>query len=252
MNEIVKKLWDIRRLVDDSLKYLDATAPTLPSEETSSAPLWQEVAGRKSLWCPFAIKTDVQIKTQGKYRKGFPEGAIIHYNSGRFLDGDKHALACVKYLAKDEPAKGKYPYPCIVISTTGNIFQPFPLDEWGYHTGTVDHKTSVGIEILSAGKVKPDGEKYISWFGERYESDMVRYCDGSDDRNKGYYVKATPEQEESLIHLLLWMKRNYPDVFSLDNIKGHSHVKDTKDDVGGVLSTSLSDLRAALKSKYTL
>jgi len=53
-----------------------------------------------------------------------------------------------------------------VIDRDGTIFETFPPDRWGYHLGIVDddnymEKHSVGIEIVAAGQLYKEGEKYM-------------------------------------------------------------------------------------------
>lgn len=256
MQNLIEKLRNIRLALDNLLieceKQVFTDTPATPETPEIGTRPDVTTTNQKLVWIPFAEITDKKIKTQGKYLKGYPEGAIIHYNSGRFLAGDKDALSCVSYLAKDDPENKKWPYPCLVISTTGKIFQAFPISEWGYHCGTSHHKTHIGIEIMSAGDVKKVAPgKYESWFKETYSEDEVRFCDGSDDRPKGYYTKATEQQEAALLRLLVWLKTNNKEVFNFNNIKGHSHVLPaSKKDVGGTLSMPISALIEKCKLEY--
>jgi len=203
--------------------------------------------GKKLLLIPFAEQMKKQMKTRGTHRKGYPEGAIVHFTAGRWgtsaLDSGLQEGFC--YLLIDEK---------------GNVYQSFPLNKWGYHAGVSSWPSLgkgvsqylVGIEIACAGMLEPYKEKYKSWFGALYTEDQVRHSEKHDNIKKGVYHKYTEAQEEALIHLLLWLKSNNPDVFSFDNVLGHDEVApDRKNDPGASLSCSMPEFRQKLKDLYS-
>jgi hypothetical protein len=222
-------------------------------------------------WIPFA-KTphnDSKLKElqnrlghphlQGKYRHGWPEGMIYHHTAGR-----TNPYGTIEFLWTR--------YPCLVVGRDGTLYQPFPLDEWGYHSGTWHHQSCVGVEVIGAGLLKPvtvDGvTKYAPWFvfnqntGELVEPDscldqsQCRHIEGNSIRTGGWYEKFTPAQEETVAKLCLYLKTQRPDIFSFDKIKGHDEAvaedraPHCKNDPGGSLSTTMDELRRTLKAQY--
>lgn len=210
--------------------------------------------GRKELWIPGAEILDINMRTKGSYSNNYPRGAVIHFTAGRSMDGDKDAVSVSKYIAK----KG---YTTLVISSTGKVFQSFPLDKWGYHAGKAKYdkvgwdvsSNLVGIEICCAGKLSWKDNKYISWFGEEYPLNLVRHNDKEHNIIGGYYHKYTVAQEDALIGLLIWLKHNNPNVFDLDLIVGHDECAvpyGRKNDPGASLSRTMRDFRDHVKSIY--
>jgi hypothetical protein len=198
--------------------------------------------GQKRPWIKWA--SDIgKITTQGLYPKGFPEGAVVHHTAGRTLAGDHKALT-------------DGPYPCLIIDRDGTLYQPMPLNRWGYHSGTHHHRTHVGIEICGAGLLTKTNEGFRSWFGQLYTPAEVRTVSGSRIPIPGHYHKFTSAQEATLIQLLLYLKNEAPDIFSFDRVIGHDEAMDSvgkykaKNDPGGSLSMTMPELRARLKREF--
>lgn len=196
---------------------------------------------------------------QGKYRYGWPEGIIYHHTAG-----GSDPYGTIEFLWKK--------YPCLVVGRDGTLYQYFPLDEWGYHSGTVHHEYCVGVEVVGAGLLKPksiNGEtKYCPWFAFNQntgalehpeyclEQSECRHQDGDNIRTEGWYQKFTPEQEQTVEKLCLYLKKQRPDIFSFDKIKGHDEaVAESgqpyrKNDPGGSLSIAMDEFRRKLKEQY--
>jgi hypothetical protein len=217
-----------------------------PAPGEAERPNPSEVKAQKLLRIPFAQQMKAEMKTRGKYRKGYPEGAIVHFTAGRWGTGDLQT-----------GINNGYCY--LLIDEKGNVYQSFPLDRWGYHAGVSSWKTLgsgvsqyiVGIEIACAGGVTPFKDKFKTWFGTLLGADQVRHSDKHDNIQKGYYHKYTEAQEEALVHLLLWLKQNNPDVFDFDKVLGHDEVAPTrKNDPGASLSCSMPEFRQKLKDLY--
>jgi N-acetyl-anhydromuramyl-L-alanine amidase AmpD len=210
-----------------------------------------DAVGQKKLWYPDAvILKGAEMPTQGKYRKGYPEGAIVHYTSGRDQT-EKNAENTVMGGIKNG-------YTFFVIGPTGVVYQSFPLDRWGYHAGESKwpglgsgvSRYLVGIEVSCAGKLD---DNYTSWFGVKYPKEETRVVTDAHECPKGIYKKYTEAQEESLVKLLLWLKSNNPEVFSFDYVLGHHEVAGVKGigkwrkvDPGGSLSLPMSKFRERL------
>lgn len=204
-----------------------------------------------------------RMKTRGKYDKGYPKGAVVHFTAGHFgsvLD----AVGCI-----NEGIKNGYAYLC--IASDGTVVQAHSIDEWGYHAGesawtnvTVGKLVGtvsddlIGIEINNAGKLTVSNGLYKSWYGKIIPASEVRYVEeASYGCPSGHYHKYTEAQEAALIKLLLWLKRNDPtgSSFSFDDVLGHHEVAGKKgigywrkNDPGGSLSMSMEAFRAKLKN----
>ncbi|MBN2000950.1 N-acetylmuramoyl-L-alanine amidase [candidate division KSB1 bacterium] len=210
-------------------------------------------SGQNFLWYPNAEIIEPEMRTRGRYPNGYPLGAIVHYTAGRSLSGDANARNTISWGRQEG-----YAYFC--ISNTGNVFQAHPLDRWGSHAGRsswpglgewVSTKL-VGIEVCCAGKLtKISNDAYKSWFNEIYQPHLVRHSRSKDNIKAGYYHKYTDEQEKALIDLILWLKRNNPDVFNFDYVLGHDEVApDRKNDPGASLSMSMPNFRKLVKRLY--
>lgn len=225
-------------------------APPVPpiqeseQEQPNDSPI--PIVGAKLAWYPKAIQSS-GMKVQGKYRKGGPEGAIVHFTAGR-CDTEQEARDTLNWGINSG-------YAFFVIGPTGKVYQNFPLTHWGAHAGksswpSLGSSVSeylVGIEVACAGRLQA-GNK--SWFGKVYPADRIRKSGSVANIQAGTYVKFTEEQEKSLFDLLVWLKKNDPKVFSTDLILGHDEVSPTrKDDPGASLSMTMPQLRRLISDK---
>lgn len=244
----------------------------------------------EKLWYPNAIRSSHKMRTRGTYKNKYPQGAVVHFTAGRSRNRDEGGSKNTEtHLAQGERGvrsaadKGSYAY--FVIDRAGNVHQNFPLDRWGYHAGTSAWKglsgsvsdELVGIEIQNAGKLSdtyknsskgksykcPEG-KLAAWFtrpssGDKFfdKETECRYSSGEDNIAKGWYHAYSPEQEDALLELLIWMKRNNPDVFSTEFILGHDEVAGPKGigrwrktDPGASLSMTMTEFRNEVWREY--
>jgi len=240
----------------------------------------------EKLYYPKAIKTQEVLRTRGYYKKNYPQGAVVHFTAGRSRDkkqgGSKNADSHLEMGKRSiRYAANKNSYCYFIIDRDGNVHQNFPLNRWGYHAGKsswdgMEGSVSdemVGIEVQCAGKLSeyyqntsngsehkcPEG--YLSsWFTRPESGDLFfnkeKECRYSKDKlniKEGWYHAFSEEQEESLIELIIWLKRNNPDIFQFKNVAGHDEVSpDRKNDPGASLSMTMSDLRKLLVDKYNL
>lgn len=202
------------------------------------------------LVCPFAKQYKNRMKTRGKYPKGYPEGLVVHFSAGHCDDMDD-AINTIEYGITQG-------YAYWVIDPNGTIIQTHSLGEYGFHSGTSkwgDYQTCtpyfLGVEICSAGKLDDNN---VSWFKKKYEASRVRVIEKDNGTMlKGHWLAYTSEQENALIQLCLWLKRNSPNVFNFDNVVGHQEIAlplGRKNDPGSTLSMTMDDLRKLLKEKY--
>jgi len=205
--------------------------------------------GAKALWYPLVVIPDFKMPVKGKYKDKYPIGAVVHFTAGRSKAGLQSALSTAKY--------GKeMGYTYFSISSEGDVVQSFPLDSWGNHCGvstwpglgTGLSSKLVGIEVCCAGRLSKDRK---SWFGETYDVSEVSTWEKKENVQAGTYHKYTEAQVEALTHLLVWLKWNNPDVFSLKHVLGHDEVAPTrKNDPGGSLGMTMPDYRNHLWRQY--
>lgn len=244
---------------DDSVDLLESCKPTIDSIDALHAKLKAEsnqdrpdpsAMGGGLLWCPFAEIYSRKMPTRGKYPKGYPQGAIVHYTAGRDWTG-----------AIDQGIVNGYCY--FLITKDGVIHQSFPLNEWGYHAGKSTwpglgdgvSDNLVGIEVCSSGVLEKQGDKYKQWYESNpskwlLDIDVGTVPPGSLYPAPGHYERYTYAQMGSLTSLLLWLYRNKPDTFSLDLVLGHDEVcvpKGRKTDPGGAIHLPMPEYRQSLK-----
>lgn len=219
--------------------------PVIPSEP---------VVSEKLLWYPKAVIPKRKMSGAGTYQHGYPQGAIVHFTAGQ----DR----------KEQDALDSYEWGCdqgyvfFVIGPTGIVYQGFPLNVRGSHAGTSAwpglgdsvSKYLVGIEVACAGELDGNGK---SWFGVTYpeiETRRVSEQALNGEGPTGQYKRFTIEQEKALIDLLVWLKKNNPDVFNIDYVLSHSEVSGKKtlgywrkSDISGSLSITMKKLRELLK-----
>lgn len=210
--------------------------------------------GAKLLWYPDA-KIEAPMVTKGSYPQGYPEGAIVHYTSGRY------GMSGMEFGRNQG-------YAFMYIDFDGRIYQAHPLNKWGNHAGVSYwpglgdsvSKKLVGIEVTNGSALEKHGEVYKTWFGVTIPENEVRKSVGSKTHPGGYFHKFTTAQEESLERLLVWLFRNNPTVFKMDYVLGHHEVsgpangKNTsfrKSDPGSALSMEMPAYREHLKKLVT-
>ncbi len=208
-------------------------------------------AGAGLLWYPLAEAVTPLMTTRGKYANRYPRGAVVHYTAGHDRSEDD---------ARGTLSWGRQQGYCFfVIGPTGRVYQSFPLDEWGYHAGeshwpglgsSVSSKL-VGIEICSPGLLDANRK---SWFGTSYDkADTREVTEAKYGCPTGIYKAYDAAQEEALIRLLAWLRRNNPTVFDTEYVLGHHEVSGKlgigrwrKADPGGSLSMTMDALRETL------
>jgi N-acetyl-anhydromuramyl-L-alanine amidase AmpD len=220
------------------------------------------VRGARLLRCPLATTTGLpEARTRGRYRKGYPEGAIVHFTAGHHAQKPEDAIK--------QMVKAGHCY--FLIARDGTIYQNFPLSHWGYHSGgksawkglpglpespSVPGSVSnelVGIEVMASGLL--DSNRRPWYGGHKFPVEETRTTAGDDQQLRGTYHIYTPEQEESLERLVRWLENNNPNVFKFDLVLGHDEVSGPrgigyhrKNDPGAALSMTMDAFRAKLKA----
>ncbi len=250
VQKLLNKLGASPRLVEDGLvgpkteaalfselNEIDGEEPDRPSPSEE---------GKKALWYPLADTSGAAMKAQGTYAKGYPEGAVVHFTAGRD-DSESDAKGSADYGVSQG-------YAFFVIGPTGKVYQRLPLNKWGHHAGTSSYpglgsslsKKLVGIEVACAGKLDSNRK---SWFGKTYQADECRVVGAKENVQAGTYKKYTVAQEKALIELLVWLHKNNPEVFKIENVLGHDSIAPTrKNDPGGSLSMTIPELQKRLRA----
>lgn len=203
------------------------------------------------------IDSRIKHKTRGPMEL---DTLIVHFTASN-----------AKARPYDVIASGNNQSPALtywLMDYNGDIYATHPLTEWGYHCATSDHRTGLGIECLSPGKLVEYNQKLYYWYdidretgkpkGPEYPREKARWFDTQPVQNLngrklgpqtgGWYVPYTPEQERALVGLVQYLKTNFKK-FSIDRVLGHDEVlSDYRDDPGGALSMSMKDFRAYLKT----
>lgn len=205
---------------------------------------------------PFAEQMPFKMKTKGRYSKGYPKGAVVHFDASRWKT-DENTRNVMRY-GRD---KG---YAFLEICYSGRVLQAHPVNQWGNHGGVSGWKglfgsvsdDLIGIEMANPGKLTLKNGRYMSYYGEEISKDLVRYVDEKTyGCPSGYYMKYSDAQEKSLTQVILWLKANDPyGVFSFDFVLGHHEVAGKlgigyfrKNDPGGALSMPMPKYREFLK-----
>lgn len=202
---------------------------------------------------PTMVTHAIKMKTRGKYRtkSGMPKGLIVHYTAGRNNGGGTIASMAKRGLG------------CLVMTEDGTIHQSNhqKINQVAYHAGTSEKYGvkglsfyCMGMEICNAGLLEAKGDKFVSWFGEKYDRDEVRTVQKSSGGylRGGDYHKYTKAQEDALINFCLWQKATNPE-FDFDWVLGHDEVaspRGRKSDPGGSLSMPMPALRQKLKDMW--
>lgn len=245
LNKQKELLLDAKQSIDSILSAV-STQPVTPPQPEPPRPSPGAV-GAKLLSHPLANFSFKHGATK-KFRKGYPEGLIVHFTAGQ-CDTEDDMKGTMSW-GKEQG------YAFWGIGPTGKLYQSHKLDVSGAHAGSSSWPSlgssvsqyTLGVEIACAGKVDASGK---SWFDKTYPASRLRTVSSKDNIQAGTYVKFTDAQEKALIELCLWLKRNNPDVFNFDLVLGHDSVSPgRKSDPGGSLSMTIPQLQAKLKELY--
>lgn len=200
--------------------------------------------GAMKAWIPYAEDWRPRHKQRGKYRKGYPEGAVIHWGAGS-------SMASIMQTGNDDG------WTFLGIDRKGVVWQSHPLTHYGYHSGTPHHFTCVGIELDAMGTLTLKNGKWTSWFGGTCPAEETRTIHARNGHQfAGTYHVFTRAQEEALVELLMWLKGQAPEIFDFDKVIGHDEacIEDghpgRKVDPGAALSMTMPAFRQYLKDEW--
>jgi N-acetylmuramoyl-L-alanine amidase len=157
-------------------------------------------------------------KNTRKFAQGMPDTIVLHYTAGR--DGKSSA----HYLAKDNVKASAH----IVIDRDGSIHQLVPFDTIAWHAGRSSwkgrsgfNKYSIGIEIDNAGVLTKSGEKYVAWFGKKYDADQVIEAVHRNESRSKYWHLYTENQIELVESVCELLMQEYT---GIQHILGHEEI----------------------------
>jgi len=202
-------------------------------------------------WCPWARDLPNHRKRSNyKTKNGLPKGAVVHFTAGH----PDYSLERMGEIAIDSGMC----YWC--ITEEGEVGQPNPLTDAGYHAGQSSYPglngyvsdELLGIELAAPGRLKEvGGGKAVSWFPRKFDVSKCRRVAAKDNVKAGLYYAYTEDQEAGLRRTLMWLKFNDPYNFSFDLVLGHDEVASArKDDPGGALSMTMPEFRQSLKDDW--
>lgn len=142
------------------------------------------------------------------------------------------------YETWKNPAGGRVS-TAYVVERDGRVYQMFPPDCWAYHLGMrvrnpghYNDRRSIGIEIVNPGPLRPDpeGGDTLNWWPENFRRPWCRVSEEDayvrrEYRGFKYYAAYTPEQEESVRRLVVWLCRR----FSIPRVLPHVSERDVCD-----------------------
>lgn len=195
--------------------------------------------GEKKLWIPWAKEIDSGVR-RGTRSKRYPDGALVHFTAGH-RDGLKAGAELMTSSGMNY----------FILDKDGNMGQPDPLSEWGYHggesrypglNGSVSDEL-VGIEIQAAGSLRKNGDFFYPWWdggknlpGNRIPDHEVVYSPKRGNIAPGFYQEYTQAQVLALRKGICWLHLNHPDVFKIKFVVGHDEVSPgRKNDPGAAL-----------------
>jgi len=193
----------------------------------------------KAVWYPDAVAyRPNEMKTIGKRPNGYFEGITIHWTAGRVERQDQGFqqinLAIRGYKLKNRIGRFyKYYGNFDVIGRDGRYLQSTPYDMAGLHAGkSRSHEFgsrnslyTLGIEMVSAGRLVRQGDKFYSWYGGLVPANEVVEVKQYGEMPAGFVHRFTDAQMQSLFDFIVWAYQNNPEVFQgWSTIVGHHEI----------------------------
>lgn len=143
----------------------------------------------------------------------------------------------------------------LVIDRDGTVIQLTYFSQRVNHAGAAKwlgespNRSHIAVGLVSWGAVEKKGNRYFAWNGAEVVATQVANRKGNLSDHSYYWHAATPQQEAALEVFLRWcMLRG----LSREHFCGHDECalpRGRKSDPGGVLSTTMAELRAKLAQK---
>ncbi|MDX1641007.1 MAG: N-acetylmuramoyl-L-alanine amidase [Balneolaceae bacterium] len=156
-------------------------------------------------------------KTDGTFAEGLPDTIVIHYTAGSSIEGSIDTF-------KDESVRAS---AHILIDKDGSIVQMAPFSEITWHAGesawldrTALNRYSIGIEIVNAGRLEKNGNRYRSWFGRTYDENEVVEAIHRNENEISYWERYSEEQIETVFGLCKLLS----DTYDIRFILGHEEI----------------------------
>jgi N-acetylmuramoyl-L-alanine amidase len=157
-------------------------------------------------------------KNTQPFDAGMPDSIVIHYTGGS--SGDSSSA----YLCKNGVKASAH----LVVDRSGEVYQLVSFDTVSWHAGESSfngrsgyNKFSIGIEIDNAGVLKKAGDKYVSWFGKKYDEDEVIEAVHRNESVSKYWHMFTEAQIDAVSQICEALIERYP---AIKEILGHEEI----------------------------
>ncbi len=162
--------------------------------------------------------THIESPNRGEpYAAGELDTVIIHYTAGNSVD------EAVDILCDQERKVSAH----LVVARDGGLTQLLPFDVIGWHAGQSRwgdregfNRYSIGIEIVNAGRLERQGERFASWKGDEYGPEEVVEAVHRHQTQPSFWHKFTTAQVETVEALC----RLLADEYGVVHILGHDEV----------------------------
>ena len=164
---------------------------------------------------------------------------IVHYTAGGSLN------STVSWFRNPQAQASSH----YVVGRDGSIVQMVELDQAAWHAGKSEiggranvNKYSVGIEVCNWGKLRKEGDRFLTYTGNKYEGPTP-----FQDKQGGYWEPFTEEQYQAIAQIC----NHCLDKYKITHITGHSDIATPigrKVDPGNAFKWD--DLRSKLNKSY--
>jgi N-acetylmuramoyl-L-alanine amidase len=146
-----------------------------------------------------------------------PEYLVIHFTAGR------SAASSIDWFKNPAASASAH----LVIGLDGSISQMVPFNKKAWHAGvsrwnsvTGLNNYSIGIELDNPGKLRKVGDKWISWFGAEYASDVVlEAVHKHQDTPAGWHVFTSMQLDACILVSQLLISH-----YGLKDVLGHDDI----------------------------
>lgn len=195
-----------------------------------------------------------------------PEYLVIHFTAGRSMQSSE------KWLT-DPTAKAS---AHLIIGRDGSIVQLVSFNKKAWHAGLSQwnggaglNSYSLGIELDNAGKLKRQGNKWVTWFGEEIPDEDVIVAQHKHEISESGWHAYTKEQLETalMVSATLVQKYNLLDIvghddiapkrktdpgpaFPMENFRAHILGRSENEDDMSFITTETLNIRSGPSARY--